>query len=124
MKITISNQTTVEGIQREFRSLFPGLKLEFYSGKPGVRPGYPDTKKLHPQYLIASKNPYILNSDIEINSSDKVSEIEKMLFEKFGFYAQIFFKSNSRWIQTVKSDHYSLRRLRRELGFSRDFLLL
>ena len=124
MKIPINKQTTVERIQREFRSIFPGLKVEFYLCKQGVRPEYPESKKLHPQFLIASKNPQLLNSEIEINSSDKVNDIERMFYKKFGLCAQIFFRSNNKWVQTIKSDHYSLRRLRRELGFSRDFLLL
>jgi hypothetical protein len=124
MKIPINKWTTIEAVQREFRSCFPGLKLEFYSCTQGLRSVYPDGKKPHPQYLIASNNQYDLNSNIIINSSDRVCEIEKMFYDKFGLCAEIFFKGHNRWIQTVKSDHYSLRRLRRELGFSQDFLLL
>ena len=124
MKIIINKRTTIESIQREFRNFFPGLKLEFFLCKQGMRSVYPDSKRLDPKSLIASKSQHILDGEIRINSSDKVSEIEKMFYARFGLCAQIFFKSNNGWMQTVMSDHYSIRRLRRELGFSKDFLLL
>lgn len=124
MKITINKWTTVGSIQREFSSFFTAFKLEFFLCKHNLESLYPDNEKLKPEYIIASNNQYILNCNIEINSADKVRDIEKMFYEKYGLCAQIFFKCNNRWIQTVKSDHYSLQRLEWELGFSKDSVLL
>ena len=100
------------------------FKLEFFLCKHSQESLYPDNEKLKPEYIIASNNQYILNREIEITSADKVRDIEKMFYEKYGLCAQIFFKCKNRWIQTVRSDHYSLKRLEWELGFPRDFVLL
>jgi peroxiredoxin len=54
MKITISKWTTVACIQREFGSLFPGIKLEFYLCKHSQESLYPNNEKLKPEYIIAS----------------------------------------------------------------------
>ena len=124
MKITINKWTTVGSIQRAFSSFFPAFKLELFLCKHNKESLYTDNKKLKPEYIIASDNQSILNCNIEINSADKVLDIEKMFYEKYGLCAQIFFKCKNGWIQTVKSDHYSLKRLEWELGFSTKFVLL
>ena len=116
--------TTVESIQNEFRSCFPALKLEFFVCKQSLESAYTDSNKLQPEYVFAFENDDFLDDGIEINSSDKVIEVEERFYEKYGLCAQIFFKSNNKWIQSVKSDHYSLLRLERELGFLEYPLLL
>jgi hypothetical protein len=124
MKVNINESSTVGTIQRAFSSLFPGFKLEFFLFKRSPESLYPDNEKLKPEYSIASTDQSILNRDIEICSTDKIRDIEKMFYEKYGLCAQIFFKCKNRWIQTVKSDHYSLKSLEWELGLSRKSLLL
>jgi hypothetical protein len=124
MKITVNKWTTVGSIQRAFSSLFPAFKLEFFLCKHSQESLYPDKEKLKPEYIIASNSQYILNREIKITSADKVTDIEKMFYKKYGLCAQIFFKCKNKWIRTVRSDHYSLKRLEWELGFSRDSVLL
>ena len=116
--------TTVGNVQRAFSSRFPAFKLEFFLCKHNQESFYSDNEKLKPEYIISYDNKSILNCNIEINSADKVRDIKKMFYEKCGLCAQIFFKSKNRWIRTVKSEHYSLKRLEWELGFSRHFVLL
>src|SRR5918996_5592272 len=98
MKITISKSTTVGSIQRAFTSFFPAFKLEFYSCKPNQQSVFPDSERLKPEYLIAADNKSISNCNIEIDSRDKVRDIEKKFYEKYGLCAQIFFKCKNRWI--------------------------
>jgi len=124
MKITVNKWTTVGSIQRAFSALFPGFKLEFYLCKHCQESSYPNNQKLKPEYIVTSNSQYILNREIEITSADKVRDIEKMFYEKYGLCTKIFFKCKNRWIQTVRSDQYSLKRLEWELGFSRDSVLL
>jgi hypothetical protein len=124
MKIIINKWTTVGSIQRAFSTFFPAFKLEFFLCKRNQESLFPENQKLKPDYLITSDSQSILNCNIEIDSADKVRDIEKMFYDKYGLCAQIFFKCKNKWIQTVKSDHYSLKRLEWELGFSRKFILL
>jgi hypothetical protein len=124
MKLTINKWTSVGSIQCAFSSFFPAFKLEFYLCKRSQESVYPDNEKLKSEYIVSSNNKSILGCTIEINSTDKVRDIERMFYEKYGLCAQIFFKCRNRWMQTVKSDHYSLKRLEWELGFSRNFILL
>jgi hypothetical protein len=124
MKIIVNKWTTVGSIQLAFNTFFPAFKLEFFLCKYNQESLFPDNEKLKPEYVISSDDKNILSRDIEIDSANKVRDIEKMFYEKYGLCAQIFFKCKNKWIQTVKSDHYSLKRLEWELGFSRHFVLL
>jgi hypothetical protein len=124
MKIKINKWTTLGSIQRAFSTFFPAFKLEFYKGKYNQDSLFSDNEKLKPEYIITCDNQNNLSPDIEIDSANKVRDIEKMFYEKYGLCAQIFFKCKNKWIQTVKSDHYSLKRLEWELGFSRNSVLL
>ena len=104
----ISNSLTIEDLQKEFRTTFPGLKIEFYKIEHGEEEGSMKADQYSPDALIGAIRESNKEGEIELNPSMTVAEFETKLTEEFDLHAQIFRRSASLWLQTTATDSWTL----------------
>src|SRR5690349_19385682 len=108
MEISITGNKTLRNIQSEFQSSFPFLKIEFYKEFHTGNKTAPDNIKWHPDLSIAEIRKSGKEDILLINDIMKVAELENEFASKFGITVQVFRKSGNLWIQTTKSDNWTL----------------
>ncbi|MDP3928486.1 MAG: hypothetical protein Q8R57_05650 [Bacteroidota bacterium] len=108
MNLLINNSKTIANIQDDFQSLFPYLKIEFF--KAQHQSGEPSAKEhvISGSLTLQELNPSLVSGEIEVISGLKVGELEQLFAEKFGLSVQVFHKSGSVWLQTTRTDNWTL----------------
>lgn len=105
----ISNEKSIQEIQREFKAHFPYLKIEFYDTEHAAGEGSPPNREYRDQAKTVGEIRKRHNADnLTIHSHVKVSTIESELYRKYGLNAQIFRRSGTCWLQTIATDHWTL----------------
>lgn len=108
MTIEIHANKTIKEIQTEFSSVFPYLKLEFFSKPHTIRKG--------------TKKEYIKNNTLSLREVSKkensgslsfdettiVSHLERKFREDFELNVQVFRKSGNIWLETTATDTWTL----------------
>lgn len=104
----ITDNNKLEDIQREFQEMFPWLKLEFYSGS--YQPGHasPAYHQLDPKLTIGQVRTKHKDGELEIRPDMTVKELEQKFWEQYGLVAQVFRRSGTIWLQTSKTDEWTL----------------
>ena len=107
--LTINDSQSIEGLQEEFNSAFPYLKIEFF--KERHRPGIGTEKKsmyndTHEKIFNLESTPK--QGKIALDASHTVQQLEAEFDEKFGLFIQVFRKSGSIWLETSKTDNWTL----------------
>jgi hypothetical protein len=108
MIIEIDDTKNVSDLQERFSFSFPSLKLEFCPKKHGWEDICPENKFYSGDTSIASIRKIHDPGTLNVNSWNKVGEVEKEFYKKFGLSVQIFYRCGQRWIQTGKSDNLTI----------------
>ncbi len=114
----ISDKKTLREIKRAFHEKFPFLKLEFYAKphKPGE--GSPRQEQL-PDHLTIGEVRTIHNEGaFRVKPEMRVRDFEQQFYEKYGLSVQVFRKSGNLWLQTSKTDTWTLAEQNRKGGAS------
>lgn len=104
----ISDKIKLQTVREEFAKQFPFLKLEFYSGSHDANEGSLEADLLDAEKTIGEVRTIHDKGEIELKENMKVTELEKDFFEKYGLNVQVFRKSKDLWLQTTKTDHWTL----------------
>lgn len=107
-KIAINEQRKISSIQEEFNTVFPYLRMEFFS-KP-IKPGVPAVKKLIKQTnkTLGDFSSVHDKGDITVTPSMTVAGLEDSFKEMFGLGVKIFRKSGKAWLETTITDIWTL----------------
>lgn len=105
----VNGNKTLKELKDEFTLVFPGLKLEFY--KSGHKPfeGTKPEDNLEDSVRVIDLNQRTEAIELDINESMTASELEEMFKERFNLNAQIFRRSKELWLQTTRTDNWSLK---------------
>ncbi|MBL7919921.1 MAG: hypothetical protein JNJ40_06375 [Bacteroidia bacterium] len=108
MKININDNRKIFTIQEEFNTLFPYLKIEFFSKPHKV--GGASAKKLikHNSKTLGECRTIHNNGEITITPSLTVSDLEQRFQDVYGLNVQVFRKSGKVWLETTVTDGWSL----------------
>jgi hypothetical protein len=112
MKLNIRGQ--IRQIQSAFSAVFPYLKIEFFHNGRGVNRLSPLTEMIPGEKLIGNYIKINSPGEIEVNSYRTVAELEREFSDKFGLEVQVYRKSGDLWIETSKSDGWTLDRQNEE----------
>lgn len=106
MKILVSSNKSISELQKEFQNLFPFLKIEFFTTKHKKGESSRKEDIVEPTTLIGN----LTNKEREIAIDPQIStaEFEKLLLHELALNAQIFRKSGSVWIETSRTDDWTL----------------
>jgi hypothetical protein len=110
MKIQFHSLSPARDIQQQFSSFFPFLKLEFVKKKHA-----PDQPS--PAHLIWPPSTRqdvmgLKNAAESFAFSDQwtVRDFEQYLTSAYGLFAQVFRKNAHTWVETTRTDEWTLKR--------------
>jgi len=104
MEIYISEEALISGIQQDFQEAYPFLRLEFF---------YADSK-LPPDTPIEDIRMMHTFGWIDISKHRTAAEVEHDFKHLMGLSVQIMRKCGDLWVQTNKTDFWTLKQLNEE----------
>jgi hypothetical protein len=116
MKIT--DDKKLKDIQREFRDMFSHLKLEFYQQKHATGEGSANSELLNTELTISEVRNIHKEGDLNIHGDMTVSTLESIFADQYGLNAQVFRRSGNIWLQTTRTDGWTLHDQNRKGGAS------
>lgn len=109
MKMQLSPEKTLNSVQTEFSSAFPGLKIVFFTKSHRANKGSAAKFLVQDKEMsLQQLSPKLKAGDLTIEASTVVMELEKQFEEQFGLHIQIFRKSGRTWLETSVSDNLTL----------------
>ncbi len=114
MKIIINDRRKIFAIQEEFNTLFPYLKIEFFSreSKQGEssskKPVKPDSTTLGECRTVHKKGHVTITSDMT------VADLEQQFSDVYGLQIQLYRKSGKVWLGTTLTDAWTLEKQNRQ----------
>jgi hypothetical protein len=108
MELHITENKTIDQIQKEFSQKFPYLKIEFFNIPHSEGEASPMSGQLPPSSVIGKIRKKHNGKKMVITAHSKVADIEKRFQEVFGLPVQVFRKSGDVWLQTTITDHWTL----------------
>ena len=114
MKITINDQRSISMIQKEFNTIFPYLKLEFFSHMHESEHSSSMRFLKKNNLLLGEFRTNHASGEVELFPEMKVSEIEQLFKIAFGLGVQVFRKSGKIWLETVYTDSWTLEEQNKE----------
>ena len=113
LHLTIEKNQTICELQKQFNSIFPFLKMEFFTephfhGKLSAK-----NKQINPLSHITDIQNLPFNGTLEVKPAMTVNEFESCM-EEYGLFPQVFRKSGSIWLETSATDHWSLEKQNEE----------
>lgn len=109
MDILVNQKMTIAEVQDKFNDHFPNLKLEFYTQAHEEGEGTPDEFKISGDKLISEVSQTTgKEAEVSLHGNLKTSTLEEMFENSFGLHVQVFRKSGNIWLQTTKTDEWTL----------------
>ncbi|MEW6468758.1 MAG: hypothetical protein AB1458_07525 [Bacteroidota bacterium] len=108
MKITINDHRKIFAIQKEFNELFPYLKLEFFA-RPHKTGGASSKKMMKHSAKTLGQCRVIHNKGVlSISGNMTVADLEQSFRDIYGLSVQVFRRSGRVWLETTKTDGWTL----------------
>jgi len=104
----ITDAKQLKEIQREFRDKFPYLKLEFYNSGHEVGKGSSIEEQINVNKSLKEIRTLHTEGELAVHGNMKVSTLEQMFADMYGLNVQVFRKSGNIWLQTTKTDEWTL----------------
>lgn len=108
MEIIVNKNEKLKDIQQQFQEHYPFLKIEFYKKSHTEGEGSKPKSQLDNNLTIGEVQTTTKEGLLHIRAITRVSELENDLVEQFGLSAQVFRKSGNVWLQTTKTDDWTL----------------
>ena len=106
MKLPINDERLISDVQADFNHYYPYLKLEFFprNGNVSKPPQF-----LSPGTRIDDIVYTMQDGTIQLSDQMTVSELERIFNERFGLRVQVFRKSGNIWLETTRTDKWTLK---------------
>ncbi|MEZ4720676.1 MAG: hypothetical protein R2813_02235 [Flavobacteriales bacterium] len=108
MEIKIDDNKTISEVQAEFSKHFPFLKLEFYKTEHQEGQGSTEKERIASNRTIGEVRSNHESGGLSIHGNQKVSTLESAFHDVYGLNVQVFRKSADVWLQTIKTDEWTL----------------
>jgi hypothetical protein len=106
MKIT--QDTKLKNFKEQFSGRYKGLKIEFYQNPHQPYEGNHIQNTLSDETLMSELLSIELPVDLGVEDDMSVTDFEQLMETKLGLHVQVFRRSNAIWLQTTKTDDWSL----------------
>ncbi|XZF15718.1 hypothetical protein ACTHGU_06245 [Chitinophagaceae bacterium MMS25-I14] len=110
MELYITEDDLLKNIQHGFRQYYPRLKLEFYKHPHEKNAGSPADARLSLEVPVEDVVMFHTAACINVAPQRTVASVEEDFFHKLGLCVQIFRQSGDLWIETTRTDGYTLAR--------------
>lgn len=108
MHLHIGPERLISDIQKEFNTMFPFLKIEFFNNRSFSRSGFSAQQIISQNRKIGDTQLAVKDANIEIAEKMKVNELESIFKDQFSLAAQVFRKSGNIWLETTMTDNWTL----------------
>ncbi len=108
MELKIHSDSNINDIKSKFSEAFTGLKIEFFTKSHDRLEGSPREDMVVENVHFSTLNPKIKDNELKVTAEMKVSELESAFETDFGLHVQVFRKMGRNWIETTRTDNYSL----------------
>lgn len=108
MKIQINDHRKIHAIQKEFSTMFPWLKIEFFSKPHKIKAGSPRTELVPSAKTLGECRTVHDSGTITITPGMTVADLEQSFRDVYGLAVQIFRKSGRTWLETTVTDTWTL----------------
>ncbi len=105
MKLSIS--TKISSVKSDFHALYPGLKLEFYNSSHDRQSGSKAEDEIRDDVELGSLGFNGEEVKLNLDPQQRVCDFEEQ-FKDLNLNIQVFRRSNYLWLQTTKTDKWSL----------------
>ncbi len=108
METIITENQKIVAVQKEFSTMFPFLRLEFYSNpNRGVGSSYTKLMK-HISKTIGECRTIHSSGHVSIKPEMTVGELEQGFKDIYGLTVHVFFQSGEEWFETADIDYLTL----------------
>jgi hypothetical protein len=108
MKILLHSERTIKEVKEEFNTVYPFLKIEFFSKMPKPGEASREVEELDPSAELIEITGALKEGIIDINPTDTVKEVEQKFQQQYGLPVQIFRKQKGVWHETAVTDDLTL----------------
>ena len=116
----ISDDKKISDIQQEFQQLFPHLQIRFYQGQHEEGKASPPEAMLDPALSIGEVRKVHQAGELTIDPEMTVAGLEEQFWRRYGLNVQVFRRSGNLWLQTTKTDNWTLAEQNRKGGHSEE----
>lgn len=112
MKLNLNPTDRAQDLQRAFNTLFPRLALYLFEKPHATGEGSPKSERVQPD---AELRQWLgdTGADVELSDEMTVAELETAL-RGHGLNAQVFRQSGNLWLETTRTDNWTLHRVNNE----------
>lgn len=107
--LTLNTNQTIENIKESFALAFPYLKLEFFKHKHKHLEGNAKKDLFESNISLKELPKKYQKGFIHVTEEMSVSTLEQSIEVQFGLSAQVFRKSGKSWLETTKTDDWTLK---------------
>jgi len=107
MNLTLSPNTTLNEVQKEFNALFPNLKLRFFAMQHPDGSSSPN-EEISTDMLLEEARKVHGNGNVSFDPKQTVAKLEGDFRIHFGLNAQVFRQSGKAWLETTTTDSWTL----------------
>jgi hypothetical protein len=108
MKINILANMTVQDLKKQFHDFFPFLKIEFFETPHKASTGSNRASMIDNTLSISGMLKNKEGGIVELDDQTTVNSFEQLIDESFGLHVQVFRKSGELYIETTKTDDWTL----------------
>ncbi|SFD84270.1 hypothetical protein SAMN05518672_103468 [Chitinophaga sp. CF118] len=114
MEIYISEEAVIANIQSDFQEIYPFLQLAFYQQPHEVGEACCPQEKIPPETPIEDIRIMHTFGWLDVSKHRTAAEIEHDFRHRMGLSVQVLHKSGEMWVQTTKTDYWTLQQLNEE----------
>ncbi len=98
----------IKDFQKEFSSKFPGLKVKFYNKAHDEFSLSKSEEEIDPEKCFGDAFTQVIEDEVPEDPKMTVKEFEQIMSNLCLVNVQVFRRSNDVWIQTGRSDDWTL----------------
>lgn len=122
MQIYISEDAIISNIQSDFQAAYPYLKLEFYRQPHEAGQPSPPTDRIPADTAIDDIRMLHAFGWIDVSHNRTVVELEYDFRHIMGLNVQVLHRSGDLWLETTKTDNWTLAQLNEEGKLAADHI--
>lgn len=107
-ELIITDDFTIHQVQDKFQEHFPFLKIEFFKTSHDEMEGSPKENMITENHLLGDIRTNHSAGELSIHGNQKVTTLEEHFEENYGLNVQVFRKSGKNWLETTKTDEWTL----------------
>lgn len=114
MDINVIEDDMLMNIRSAFREQYPFLTLRFYLNPHEDSAACPESERIRQDLPIEEVTMFHTGGRINIDPDRTVAMVEHDFFKILGLCVQVFRQSGPVWLETTKTDHWTLKQQNEE----------